>query len=167
MANVIQALLTNVGRAALAKSFGGPSGSFQWSYGKYFKIGTAMHTLVSGQEQPFPPDATFTDVQSVTSGVFWYRHTYQSADILFINPTTIQFRCFLDLNQANGDTGVEPDTGATIDGPKNSSSLGGNPPIFFELGIFDPQDVLVAYGTFPGETKLNTKTLNHLVNINF
>jgi len=31
----------------------------------------------------------------------------------------------------------------------------------------DPQDVMVAYGTFPGETKLDSKTLNHLVSVNF
>jgi hypothetical protein len=167
LANVIQALLTNSGRAALAESFGGPTGGFLASYGKYFKIGTAMHTLVSGQEQPLPPQASFTDVQSVVSGVFYYQLHYQAADILFINPTTIQFRCFLDLLYANGNPGLEPDTSPGVDGPKNSTSLGGNSPIFFELGIFDPQDVLVAYGTFPGETKLNTKTLNHLVNINF
>ena len=168
MANVISALLTNTGRAALAKSFGGPTGSFDWSYGKYFKIGVAMHTQdISGQDQPIAPSAAFTDVQSITSGVFWYRKTFQSADILFISTATIQFRCFLDLLEANGVVGSEPDTGASIDGPKNSSSLGGNAPVFYELGIFDPQDVMVAYGTFPGEAKLATKTLNHLVNINF
>lgn len=167
MANIIQAVLTNSGRQAIAKSFGGPSGGFSWSYGQYFKIGTAMHTEVSGQDQPLPPDAAYTDIQSIASGVFWYRKTYQAADILFVNPATMQFRCFLDLLEANGDTGVEPDTGAGVDGPKNSGTLGAQAPVFFELGIFDPQNVLVAYGTFPGETKLNTKTLNHLVSINF
>lgn len=167
MANVIQALLTNAGREALAKSFGGPSGSYNWSNGNFFKIGTAMKTEVSGQDQPLPPNAAFTDIQSVTSGVFWYRKSFIPADILFIASATIQFRCFLDLAEANGDAGIEPDTGATVNGPKNSPSLSGNAPVFFELGIFDPQSVCVAYGTFPGETKLNSKTLNHLVNINF
>lgn len=165
MANVISALLTNGGRAALAQSFGGPSGSFSWSYGKIFKIGTAMHTQdVSGQDQPIPPNAAFTDIQSVTSGVFWFRRTFSAANILFISAATIQFQCFLDLTDANGDVS---DTGSSVDGPKNTSSLAGNPPVFYELGIFDAQNVMVAYGTFPGETKLNTKTLNHLVNINF
>lgn len=164
MPNVISALLTNSGRQALAQSFGGPSGSFSWSYGSVFKIGTAMKTEVSGQDQPLPPSAAFTDIQSVTSGVFWFRRTFSSANILFISPATIQFQCFLDLTDANGDVA---DTGGSVDGPKNTSSLGGNPPVFFELGIFDLQNVMVAYGTFPGETKLSTKTLNHLVNINF
>jgi hypothetical protein len=167
MSNTIQAVLTNTGRAAIAKSFGGPSGSFSWSYGQYFKIGTAAHTEVSGQDQPLPPNAALTDIQSVTSGVFYYQKTYQPADILFINPATVQFRCFLDLANANGDTGIEPDTSPGIDGPKGSASLSGNAPVFFELGIFDLQNVMVAYGTFPGETKLATKTLNHLVSINF
>jgi hypothetical protein len=167
MANVISALLTNGGRAALAKSLGGPTGTFSWSYGKVFKIGTANHTEVSGQDQPIAPSASLTGIQSATSGVFWYRKTYQLADILFVSLYTIQFRCFLDLAQANGVVGLEPDTGASVDGPKNSSSLSGSSPVFYEVGIFDAQDVMVAYGTFPGETKLSTKTLNHLVNINF
>lgn len=167
MANVIQALITDDGSEALAKSFGGLTGGFSWSYGNFFKIGTAMHQTVSGQDEPIAPDASFQDIQSIASGVFWYRKTFIPADILFVNPATMQFRCFLDLDEANGDTGTEPDTGSGVDGPKNSSSLGGNPPKFFELGIFDPQNKMVAYGTFPGETKLLTKTLNHLVNINF
>ena len=167
MANVITAVLTTVGREAISKSFGGPSGGFSWSFGKYFKIGTAAHTEVSGQDQPLPPSVAYTDVQSVTSGVFYYRKTFQAADILFVNPATMQFRCFLDLAEGNGNAGLEPDTGAGVDGPKNSATLGGNPPVFFELGIFDTQNVMAAYGTFPGETKLVTKTLNHLVSINF
>lgn len=167
MANTIQALMTNGGREALAKSFGGPSGSFNYSYGKYFKIGTAAWQMGVYGKEPQNPNASYTDTQSGVSGVFWYRKTFQSADILFISPFTIQFRCFLDLNDANGNAMLEPDTSSTSDGPKESASLGGNPPEFFELGLFDNNDVMVAYGTFPGETKLNTKTLNHLVNINF
>jgi hypothetical protein len=165
VANVISAVLTNSGRAALAQSFGGASGGFSWSSGKYFKIGTAMYTQgVSGQEAPLPPNASFTDIQSAASGVYWYRQSFVSSNILFISASTIQFQCFLDLTYGNGDVA---DTATSVDGPKNTSSLAGNPPVFYELGIFDAQGVMVAYGTFPGETKLNTKTLNHLVNINF
>lgn len=167
MALVISALLTTAGREALAKSFGGPTGGFSWSYGQFFKIGTAAHTEVSGVDHPLPPSAAYTDVQSVASGVFWYRKTFQPADILFVSAATIQFKCFLDLNDANGNPGLEPDTGTSVDGPKLSATVSGSAPTFFELGIFDPQDKMVAYGTFPGETKLITKTLNHLVNINF
>lgn len=167
MALVISALLTNDGREALAKSFGGPSGGYSWSYGKYFKIGTAGHTEVSGQDHPLPPSAAYSDLQSVVSGVFHYRKTFQASDILFINPATIQFKCFLDLTEANGDSGIEPDTGPFVDGPKESDSVSASAPVFFELGIFDAQDKMIAYGTFPGEAKLNTKTLNHLVNVNF
>ncbi len=165
MALVISALLTTAGRAALAKSFGGPTGGFSWSYGQFFKIGVAAHTEVSGVDEPLPPSAAYTDIQSVASGVFWYRKTFQAADILFVSAATIQFKCFLDLTEANGNPLNEPDTGASVDGPKNSVT--GVTPVLYELGIFDPQNQMVAYGTFPGETKLSTKTLNHLVNINF
>jgi hypothetical protein len=167
MANQIQAVLTNVGRAALAQSFGGVSGGFQYSYGLLFQIGTGAWVSQGGQEVPVAPDPALTQLQAETSGIFYYQKTFIGGDILFISPSTIQFRCFLDLAFANGDPSIEPDTGPNADGPKNSSGLGGNPPIFFELGIFDPQGVMVAYGTFPGETKLPTKTLNHLVSIIF
>ena len=167
MANVIQSLMTIGGRAALAQSFGGPSGGFLYSYGSYFKIGTAGWQSTPQGNQPQNPNAAYTDVQSVVSGVFYYRQTFQGTDILFVSPFTIQFRCLLDVNSANGNPMLEPDTAANMDGPKNSSSLSGNAPIFYEVGIFDENNVMVAYGTFPGETKLNTKTLNHLVNFNF
>lgn len=167
MANTVQAILTNKGHEVLAKSFGGPSGSFSWSYGQFFKIGVDGYTIVGGEKQPVTPDPTLLDVQAATSGHFWYRKTFQSADILFIATSTIQFRAFLDLANANGNSGIEPDTGTTVDGPKNSSTLSGAAPEFFEIGIFDPQNNMVAYGTFPQEVKLNTKTLNHLVSINF
>jgi len=170
MANVIQAVVTNGGRAALAKSFGAVTGTgYLHSWGQYFHIGTGAFadTGVSGGLEPVTPDPALTEVQAETSGIFYYRKTFETADVLFIGPATIQFRAFLDLTEANGVIANEPDTGAGADGPKNSSSLGGEAPIFFELGIFDPQDVMVAYGTFPGETKLDSKTLNHLVSVNF
>lgn len=167
MANTIQAVMTSGGRAALAQSFGGPSGGFQYSYGKYFKIGTAGFQSSPQGNVPQNPSAAYTDIQSVVSGAFWYRQTFDVADILFISPFTIQFRCLLGAADANGNPLLEPDTGAVDDGPKNSAWLSGDAPIFFEIGLFDDNDVMVTYGTFPGETKLNTKTLNHLVNINF
>lgn len=167
MANIIQALITNDGREALAKSFGGVSGGFQWSYGEYFKIGTAGYIDVGPNLEPQTPDPSLSDIQSTVSGTFYYRKTFEASDILFISPATIQFRAFLDLEEANGDDGIEPDTGANIDGPKNSPDLGGDTPTFFEIGIFDAQDQMIAYGTFPAETKLDSKTLNHLVNLNF
>lgn len=167
MALVISALLTNDGREALAKSFGGPTGGFSHSYGKYFKIGSAGFNDISGVDEPLPPSAAYSDIQSVVSGAFYYKKTFVPADILFISSATMQFKCFLDLTDGNGNPLSEPDTGASVDGPKNSAYVSGSAPTFYELGIFDGQDKMIAYGTFPGETKLTTKTLNHLVNINF
>jgi len=167
MANIIQAIITDDGREALAKSFGGVSGGFDWSYGNYFKIGTGAFFDTGIDLEPVTPDPSLSDIQSVVSGIFWYRKTFEPSDILFISPATIQFRCFLDLEEANGDISEEADTLPNQDGPKNSASLGSAAPKFFEIGVFDKQDKMVGYGTFPAETKLNTKTLNHLVNFNF
>jgi hypothetical protein len=167
MANVVQAILTNAGHQALAQSFGGPSGGFSWSYGQFFKIGTGGWSIQNGEKEPVTPSAVLTDIQAVTSGIFWYRKSFSAGNILFISPSTIQFQAFLDLAYANGNSSLEPDTATAIDGPKNSSSLSGSAPEFFEIGIFDAQNNMVAYGTFPQEVKLNTKTLNHLISINF
>lgn len=167
MANVIQAIVTNKGREMLAKSFGGVSGGYDWSYGSYFRIGTGGYIDNGLILEPVTPDPSLTELQATTSGIFEYKKTIQPADILFVGPSTIQFRCFLDLLEANGNPLDEADTLAPEDGPKQSGSLGGNPPTFFELGIFDFNSNMIAYGTFPSETKLDNKTLNHLVNINF
>jgi hypothetical protein len=167
MANTVQAILTNQGHLTLAQSFGGPSGGFSWSFGQYFKIGVDGYVIVGGQEQPVTPDPTLLDLISATSGNFYYRQTFQPSDILFILPSTIQFRAFLDLPFANGNPALEPDTPPNEDGPKNSTTLEGMAPEFFEIGVFDLQDNMIAYGTFPEEVKLVTKTLNHLISINF
>lgn len=167
MANTVQAILTNQGHKTLAQSFGGPSGGFSWSFGQYFKIGVDGYVIVGGEKQPVTPDPTLLDIISSTSGNFWYRKTFEPADILFILPSTIQFRAFLDLPEANGNPALEPDTATNVDGPKNSSDLMGMAPEFFEIGVFDLQDNLMALGTFPQEVKLVTKTLNHLISINF
>ena len=57
MANIIQATITNAGHEALAKSFGGPSGGFDWSFGDYFKIGTGGFVVIGGGcKEPATPD---------------------------------------------------------------------------------------------------------------
>lgn len=43
----------------------------------------------------------------------------------------------------------------------------GNPPEFFELGIFDSNGVMVAYVTFDLETKTGAVQLNHIIQIVF
>lgn len=177
MANVVSATMTTAGRTALAQSFGGPlggpyapsvvSGSALYSYGQHFKIGTSGFQVVSSQQWPVTPDPALTDLQSVSGGTFYYRSTFTSSDLLFISSFTMQFKCFLDLAFANGNSGIEPDVSGTTDGPRNSAWLSGGAPLFFEIGLFDNNHVMIAYGTFPGETKLNSKTLNHLVSVNF
>lgn len=167
MPNIVESVITNIGHQVLAQSFGGPSGSFSWSYGQYFKIGVDGYISVAGQNYPITPDPTLTDIISSTSGNFWYRSTFSGTNLLFISPSTIQFQCYLDLTEANGNPVNEPDTVSGADGPKNSSTLSGASPEFFEIGLFDANNNMVAYGTFPQETKTSAKTLNHLVALVF
>lgn len=166
MAIQVQAVITTKGREALAKSFGGALGSFPWSFGSYFKVGVSGYLEIDGQRVPQTPDPSLLDLQSVGEGTFWYRKSFTAEDVLFIAPSGIQFRCFLDIEEGNGE-GVSPDTAEGVDGPKNTQSLGGDNVSFFEIAVFDSQGNMVAYGTFPEETKTRSKTLNHLITLNF
>jgi hypothetical protein len=76
------------------------------------------------------------------------------SDFLFETPTTLRIRCFLDFAEFNND-GF------------------GNDPEIWEIGVFSDhptvagQKLMVAYGTFPKETKNITKQLENIVRIVF
>lgn len=77
-----------------------------------------------------------------------------SGDFLFEGPTTIRVRCLLDFAEFNDD-GF------------------GNDPEIYEIGVFCDHPVeageklMVAYGTFPVQTKDNSKQLENLIRITF
>ena len=167
MPQVISAIVTTAGRAALAKSFVGPNGGFTQSSPSYFKIGTAGHTIVNGIKTPNTPHATLTDITSVHAGAYYYRKDLLPTNAYLVLTHTVQVVCVLSVTDANGDEATEPNTAATLPGPKNTAALGGTLPSFYELGIYDQNDVLIAYATFPGELKSAGRGLSLVVNLYF
>ena len=152
---VLQGVTTDAGRVALAQHVLGPlvRPPFAESYGKYFKIGTGGFLLgPGGTKSPKTPDPSLTDVEAATLvGGYFFQRDFAVADLDFDICEGVPFaifRVFLDFTDANDD-GF------------------GNAPEFFEIGIFDPQDVMLFYTTFPGETKNPAKSLNHFVYVNF
>ena len=152
---VIQGVFTDTGRAAIAQSMLGPlvRPPYNETYFTYFKIGTGGYLLgPGGSKQPKTPDPSLTDIESDSvSGLFEYEKTLTASDLSLEVDGTITYaklRCFLDYTEANDDGS-------------------GNSPEFFEIGIFDPNNVMLIYATFPGETKNASKTLNHIIKANF
>jgi hypothetical protein len=123
------------------------------TYFKYYKIGEGGYQLgPGGSKQPKTPDPSLIDIEADSvSGLFAYDKDLTATDLSIEVDGSITYaklRCFLDYSEANDD-GF------------------GDPPEFFEIGIFDPNDVMLIYATFPGETKNASKTLNHIIKANF
>lgn len=167
MALVVSAVITAAGRSALAKSFAGTALGYQTCSASYFKLGTGSFVDVSGNREPAPPATDITDIRSVGDGSFYYQKALAPADVTLLLASTIQITCTVLASEANGNPTTEPDTEIGQSGPKNSASLGEQPPEFFELGIFDGQGELIAHATFPGEVKLGTKPSTYVINIYF
>ena len=132
-------------------------------YVSYFKYGEGgWINPGGGRERRDPLDLThgayaFTDldaVEDLARGVPRYaadeRTVFQKsvgpAGISVIGGSQIRVRCLLDFGDFNDD-GY------------------GNDPELWEVGLFDQYDNLLAYGTFPLQTKNITKQLENFVNI--
>jgi hypothetical protein len=155
MSVIIQGVFTNVGREAMAKSILGPlvRPPYAESYFKYFKIGTGGYILgPGGGKIAKTPDPARTDLESVLNpSMFTFQKDFVANDLTYFLDLDVPFaiaKCFLEFGEANDD-GF------------------GQSPEFFEIGIFDANDVMLVYATFPGETKNGAKTLNHIIKCNF
>lgn len=158
MTTVLSGVVTNKGREVLAKSFGNVGG-FPFTSGVSFGYGEGGWTTSGGGRVPKIPDPAKTDLEARTSAPpddFIFGHNFIAADISFVAPSTIEFRCRLTPSESNDD-GY------------------GNAPKFFELGIFDgpvdgsnkPTGNMIAYTTFDEQTKSVTKSLITYVQIVF
>lgn len=151
MAAFITGVITDAGRAALAKGFGYVGGFYpNPTYAFKFKIGVQGYVQTNLGKIPKTPDPALTDLESTGLNAANYRFekNFSQADVVFLSPSTIQFRCRLVATEANDD-------GA------------GNFPGFFEIGVFDTNGVMVAYGTFDEQTKNSAKILTNYVQVVF
>ena len=147
--SVVTGVVTDLGRELLAKSFGSLAG-FNICRAKYFKIGMGGYLLGPGGIRiPKTPNPALTNIEATGApGDNFFQKNLVAADFLFLNPSTMQVRCRLEVGEGNDD-------GA------------GNAPRYYELGLFDDYDNMIAYTTFGEMSKTPTKVITCLVQVYF
>lgn len=119
----------------------------------YFKLGEGGWEDVGGVRTPKTPNPALADLDCVEnpgsypadSRYVWDSRTagtpkFRLVDLVFEAPRTAKAICLCDFTDANDD-GL------------------GNPPEFWEIGIFDEDGTMIVYGTFPKETKTSDRQL--------
>lgn len=151
--SIILAEITNTARSIWPRMHGqllpfSPISYFKYGEGGWASPGPTRRT----------PDPTLTDLDAVVDlsrplidkrypadSLFVYQKNFILADFVYLAPGTLRCRCYLDFGEANDD-GF------------------GNPPEFWEIGLFDAANRMVAYGTVPLQLK-NGNNLENFVEI--
>lgn len=140
---VLVGTITNEGRRRQAESSIGPLAGFPSMDFVYFKIGEGGWLYDGIAKVPKAPSPALTDIEADgTPGNSFFQKIITTDKVLFIGPSTAKVSCELDLTEGN-DNGF------------------GDPPQYFEIGLFDSTGTLLVYATFPEETKSATKILRH------
>jgi len=157
MAEII-GVVTDVARALFPQQLQGTVG---FNAVSYFKIGEGGWIDPGGGKVPRTPDATLTDLDAIidagrvpsaqrysadSRAVF--QKAFVGSDLVYIAPTTLRCRCFLDFGEFNDD-GF------------------GNSPELWEIALYDAADNMLVYGTFPLQLKDITKQLEDFIRIIF
>ena len=121
--------------------------------GGYFKIGEGGNTA----GVPDTPDQTKTDIEATAL----VGAASDIADEVYFKKLFVA----ADGNVTDPDDGTLLVTCTVASGEANDDGLGNNP-IFYEIGIFDPDDTMLCYGTFDGEEKVSGRTLEKVVTFN-
>ena len=145
--SVLTGVLTNKGRETLAKSFGNVGG-FPLCRATKFAFGEGGFDFVGGVKEPKVPSPSLTNIEADGITLYRFEKNLTTADVTFLAPSTIEFRCKLDPTEANDD-GT------------------GNSPEFFEVGLFDDNNNLIVYATFDAQTKVATKALITFIQVPF
>ena len=157
MAEII-GVVTDTARALFPQQLGG---LVPFAAVSYYKVGEGGYVDPGTGKVPRTPDASFTDLDAVldasrpaidqrypadSRGVF--QKSFVGGDLVYVAPTTLRCRCFLDFSEFNDD------------------GFGNNPEIW-EIGVFDADDNMLVYGTFPLQIKDNTKQIENFVRLIF
>ena len=154
MAQTVEAIVSDIFREKLARIYTDDSGLGAFSIPFEFKIGEGGWIDPGGGKEPLPPDATLTDLTAGTgiyvapSDFIFTKAFVPASDFTFISSARAQLRCLILTSEANDDGH-------------------GNPPELFELGIFDASSNMLVYSTFPLEVKTPSKSLEHIIFIDF
>ena len=150
MAQAVEAIVTDKFREKLAKIY---AGDLSFSLPAEFKIGEGGWTDPGSGKEPVPPDPTLLALTAGTGSYvspsdFIFTKALTGADLTFTAPARLEIVCSVTSGEANDDGN-------------------GNPPEFFELGIFDGAGDMLVYSTFPIEIKTVSRSLEHTIFIDF
>ena len=154
MANTVEAIVSDRFREKLARIYVDDTSLGAFSLPTSFKFGEGGWIDPGGGKEPLPPDETLTDVTAGTgiyvapSDFIFEKSFVPGTDFTFVSSARAQLRCFVATSEANDDGN-------------------GNPPEFFELGIFDATGNMLVYSTYPLEVKTVSKALEHIIFIDF
>lgn len=141
--SVLVGTITNVGRGRQAQSWISTLSGFPVLSVKSFKIGEGGWISDGLSKTPKNPNPALLDLEADgTPGNTFVQKDLTTDRVSFISPSTAQIECTLDMTEGN-DNGY------------------GVSPQYFEIGLFDEQDNMIVYATFPGETKNDIKILRH------
>jgi hypothetical protein len=153
MAVEVVGIVPDIARETWAKAdVGSGNGHSKFSY---FKIGCGGWTDSSGTKEPIDPTTKkgLTDLDCIensgsypAASQYYFQKSLTSGDIAYEADRKSRGTCTISFTEANDD-GL------------------GNPPEFWEIGIFDENDVMVVYGTFPKETKTSDKEIEKEIRI--
>lgn len=156
---VVPAVVTNVARFNWPRMFG----SLQtFASIAYFKVGQGGWVNPGTGAVPRTPDPSLTDLDIIVNpsryagslpvgATGWFQKTLTGAAFAFEAPTTLVITCLLDFGDYNADPISNPTAYPNI----------------WEIGAYDQNGVMVAYGTFAAQTKNSSKQLENVIRITF
>jgi len=148
--SVLTGVFTNKGRELLANSFGNFATGVT-TRARYFKYGEGGFIQQAGGRIPKDPSdgVSLLDIEAESDALlFAFQKNLVTTDFTFIAPSIMQCRCRLVELEAN-------------------ANVSGDPPRFFEIGIFDDLDNMLIYTTFSEQTKTATKILSNFIQVQF
>lgn len=151
MSGIIEGIFTDEGKVQIRNSIAGSLIGAPHTRIVKFKIGEGGFVTTAGGRLPNDPLSREgeNDIEAnITNGLYFFEKAFTPTDIS-INPDgSIRFDVVVEYAEAN-DNGT------------------GDDPTFFEIGLFDQDDNMIVYATFPEETKNLSKRLIHHTDLYF
>lgn len=150
MSGILQGVFTDEGKRQIRNSLAGSLIGAPHTRLVKYKIGEGGFVTTAGGRVPNDPFAREgeNDIEADGASLYFFEKNFGAGDIS-INPDgSIRFDVIVEYEEAN-DNGT------------------GDDPSFFEIGLFDQDDNLIVYATFPEETKNNSKRLIHHMDLYF
>lgn len=168
---VIPAVVTAQARERWPKMFGGLLAFKQITKFRIGEGGWFYNPLPAAREPRVPdPTLTYLDIvqdqirlpidkrYNVGENLGYFEKNLVPSDFSFESPTSLKVSCLLlntEYNAKNAGTLVYD-----VGGPYTS-------PEMWELALFDADDVMVAYGTFPKQIKTGANPIENIMRITF